>query len=427
MANISSINFAPPGRDAVTAPPRLAMTPALARVARGQLCTGCGLCAAITPAITMAMQPPGYARPVQSGPVSAAEDAAIAAACPGLVIDETDLAPAPVVDPLWGRSHFTGTGHALDPALRHQASSGGVLSALLTHMLETGMVDFVVQTGADPARPTANITTASTSSAQIFAAAGSRYTASSPLADLETWLAHGGRFAFVGKPCDVSALRARARHDPRIDARVPVMLAFFCAAIPSAAGTDRILEQLGVAPDDVAAFRYRGDGWPGYATATRHDGTTARMTYAASWGDILSKEIQFRCKICPDAVGNAADIACADAWDADEKGYPSFVEQDGRSLVIARSETGLALLDAARRAGAIATQPLEIAAIAAMQPSQARRKREIRARLAAMAVVGRPRPRYAGVNIAAAAAQAGLGQQLRSFAGLVRRLLQGRT
>lgn len=403
------------------------MTPALARVARGQLCTGCGLCAAITPAITMAMQPPGYARPVQNGPISPAEDAAIAAVCPGLVIDETGLPAAPVVDPLWGRSHFTGTGHALDPKLRHQASSGGVLSALLVHMLESGMIDFIVQTSADPARPTANRTTASTSAADVFAAAGSRYTASSPLADLETWLARDGRFAFVGKPCDVTALRARARHDPRIDAKVPIMLAFFCAAIPSAAGTGRILDKLGVAPTDVASFRYRGDGWPGYATATRHDGTTARMTYASSWGDILSKEIQFRCKICPDAVGNSADIACADAWDADEKGYPSFAEQDGRSLVIARSPAGLALLDAARNSGAIATEPLEMAAIAAMQPSQARRKREIRARLAAMAVTGRPRPDYRGVNLAAAAAQASLGQQLRSFAGLVRRFIQGRT
>jgi coenzyme F420 hydrogenase subunit beta len=168
------------------------------------------------------------------------------------------------------------------------------------------------------------------------------------------------------------------------------MLAFFCAGIPSAAGTGRILDRLGVKPDDVATFRYRGDGWPGFATATLKDGSQKRMSYADSWGDILSKEVQFRCKICADAIGNSADVACADAWIGDEKGYPSFEEQDGRSLIIARSANGKAVLDAARAAGRIETQPLDMAQIALMQPAQARRKKEIVSRLAAVAMTGRP-------------------------------------
>ena len=405
------------------APP---VSKALARVARGQTCTGCGLCAAIAPgAITMAMEAPGYLRPQQSAPISDVQEAAIAAACPGIIVDERPEAGAPVDDPLWGRSYFTGTGHSTDAALRHQASSGGGISALLVHALETGMVDFVVQTGADPLLPTANVTVASTNRDEVFAAAGSRYTASAPLADLETWLARG-RFAFVGKPCDVSALRARARQDARIDRQVPLMLAFFCAGIPSAAGTGRILDRLGVKPEDVTAFRYRGDGWPGFATATLKDGSQKRMSYADSWGEILSKQVQFRCKICADAIGNSADVACADAWIGDEKGYPSFEEQDGRSLIIARSANGKAVLDAARAAGRIETEPLEMAQIALMQPAQARRKKEIVSRLAAVAVTGRPYPRYLGLQIDAAARLAPAKQHLRSFAGLVRRLVQGR-
>ena len=403
-------------------------SPALDRVARGQLCTGCGLCAAIAPAaVAMQMVDPGYLRPVQSASLDTAQEAGIAAACPGLIIDETEHAPAPVDDTLWGPAHFVGTGHATDAALRHQASSGGVISALLVHALATGLVDFVVQTGADPDRPTGNRTDASTGPDDVFAAAGSRYTASAPLERLEEWLARPGRFAFVGKPCDVSALRARARKDPRIAARVPIMLAFFCAGIPSAAGTGRILDRLGVAPDDVTAFRYRGDGWPGFAKATLKDGSTRQMSYADSWGDILSKEVQFRCKICPDATGNVADVACADAWEGDERGYPSFAEQDGRSLVIARTAAGAALLAEARVAGRLETQPLDMAAINGMQPHQARRKKQILSRLAAMIAVGRPVPRYRGLHLLAAAAQDNPVEQARSFAGLVRRLLQGRT
>jgi coenzyme F420 hydrogenase subunit beta len=403
-------------------------SPALARVERGQLCSGCGLCAAISPdAVTMTMVAPGYLRPRQTAALTAAQEADIAGACPGLVIDESTAAAAPVNNPLWGPAHFVGTGHASDAALRHQASSGGVLSALLLHALATGLVDFVVQTGADPDVPTGNRTSASETADDVFAAAGSRYTASAPLAGLEGWLARPGRFAFVGKPCDVSALRARARQDSRINARVPIMLAFFCAGIPSAAGTRRMLDRLGVAPDDVTAFRYRGDGWPGFAKATLKDGSTRQMSYADSWGDILSKEVQFRCKICPDATGNVADVACADAWEGDERGYPSFEEQEGRSLVIARTAAGAALLAESRVAGRLVTQPLAMSAIAAMQPAQARRKKQILSRLAALIVTGRPWPRYRGLQLAAAAAQDKPVEQARSFAGLVRRLMQGRT
>lgn len=400
-------------------------TPFLRRVEKADTCSGCGLCAAISPAIRMTDRPPGYARPQQTGPVAAADDAAIAAACPAIVVDERDR-PHDADEPLWGPARFIGTGHATDPALRRQASSGGVISVLLAHALESGLVDFVVQTGADPDRPLGNRTGISHSRDDIMASAGSRYTASSPLERLEEWLALPGRVAFVGKPCDVTALRARARTDPRIDDRIPLMLAFFCAGIPSAAGTRRIIERLGAKPDDVASFRYRGDGWPGFATARLKDGSTRTMSYADSWGSILSKEVQFRCKICPDAVGAAADVACADAWYGDDRGYPSFEEAEGRSLVMARTPAGLTLVDSARAAGQLATEPLAVGEIIKMQPHQARRKRQVLSRLLAMRVVGRPVPAYRGVALREAAAREPLLAQAKSFAGLVRRFVQGR-
>lgn len=401
-------------------------SPTLARVARGQLCSGCGLCASITAGrVTMRMEAPGFARPQQVGALDAKQEAAIAAACPAVVIDERWSAPNR--DPLWGPWFFTGTGFTTDAALRHQASSGGVISGLLVHALATGLVDRVVQTGMDPAFPLGNRTIVSRDRDAVFDAAGSRYAASSPLADLDAMLELPGTFAFVGKPCDVSALRAYARIDPRVDAKVPLMLAFFCAGVPSGDGAKRILQAIDAPEDQVTAFRYRGDGWPGTAKATLADGTTRGMSYHESWGKILSKEIQFRCKICPDAVGADADIACADAWYGDEKGYPSFEEQDGRSLVMSRTARGDAFLRAAVAAGAIATQPLDPGEIARMQPSQARRKREILARLSAVAVASRPVPRYRGVRLFAAARQGSLIGHARSFAGLVRRFMQGRT
>jgi coenzyme F420 hydrogenase subunit beta len=52
-------------------------SPTVARVLRGQLCTGCGLCASLSGGeIEMTTVAPGYARPSRPGPLSPPESEA---------------------------------------------------------------------------------------------------------------------------------------------------------------------------------------------------------------------------------------------------------------------------------------------------------------------------------------------------------------
>ena len=230
--------------------------------------------------------------------------------------------------------------------------------------------------------------------------------------------------AFVGKPCDASALRRLARIDPRVAQHVPFVLSFFCGGIPSHGGVDRILETMGVASDEVLEFRYRGRGWPG-TCAARTKERSVEMTYAESWGGHLSKEVQFRCKICPDAVGGVADIACADAWYGGESGYPTFDEQEGRSLIVARSAAGERLVAAAIAAGRLDAEPLGIGEIDKMQPSQSRRKRVVLARVAALVLALQPRPRMSGLKVVAAFRRASVREAAQNLLGTLRRTLTG--
>ncbi|KQW70345.1 hypothetical protein ASE17_15690 [Phenylobacterium sp. Root77] len=403
----------------------LPASPTVERVLRGQLCTGCGLCAAVSDgAIGMSMTPPGYSRPVQTAPITEAAEAAIAQSCPGAVAAAWDRTAQ--LHPYWGPWRSIWTGFATDEEVRFEGSSGGALSAILIHALSTGFIDRVFHIKADPDNPTANITVCSRTPAEILAGAGSRYTASSPLSQIDEALALGGRMAFVGKPCDVSALRRLALRDERVDRHVPLMLSFFCGGMPSHDGVRRILKAMDVPFEDVAAFRFRGQGWPGTAAATTRDGAVAKMSYAESWGGHLSKEVQFRCKICSDAVGGAADIACADAWYGGESGYPSFDEQDGRSLIVARSEAGVQILEAAAAAGALSIEPLDVGEIDLMQPSQARRKRLVKARLGALTATLQPKPDLRGTEVASAARRAASAEAARNLIGTIRRVLLGK-
>jgi coenzyme F420 hydrogenase subunit beta len=396
-------------------------------VANG-LCAGCGLCAGIgdaaNPALEMRDTQQGYRRPVRLRRDTPDEARLIDAACPGANIRHDPAAFEAEYHPVWGPLIAARLGWSSDPALRRNASSGGGLSAILTHLLASGAIDYVVQTAVSEASPLRNALKISTGRDDVFHAAGSRYAPSSPLEDIAARLDAPGRFAFVGKPCDVAGLRQLARHDPRVDAKVPYMLAFMCAGVPSYRGTSVLLKAMGVEDESaVAAFRFRGDGWPGYATAQLADGRKFTMDYDTSWGKILNRHLQFRCKICPDGIGEFADIVCADGWHVDASGQPLFDEQDGRSLILSRTAKGEKLIGETAASGALVTEPVDVASIRHMQPFQARRKGLVFSRLAAMALTGKRRPRFAGLSLAQNTRQLGLGRNLRSFAGTLRRLI----
>lgn len=399
-------------------------------ITKNGLCSGCGLCAGIssadTPAIVMRDSPVGYRRPQVIAPVPADQGQMIDAVCPGANIKHSAGDLEAEYHPVWGPLVGVRLGWSKDDELRRNASSGGGLSAILAQLLTTGAVDYVVQTSVSPESPVRNALKISTGRDDVFHSAGSRYAPSSPLEDIGKRLDANGRFAFVGKPCDVAGLRQLARHDPRVNEKVPYMLAFMCAGVPSYRGTTALLKEMGVTDEaDIATFRYRGDGWPGFATAELSDGRRFQMDYDTSWGSILNRHLQFRCKICPDGIGEFADIVCADGWHCDDNGNPLFDEQDGRSIVLTRTRKGEELVMEAIDAGMLVTQPLSIDAIAQMQPFQARRKGMVLPRLAAMAAVRRKRPRFADLALAENTRRLGLKESLRSLLGTLRRLLAG--
>lgn len=389
----------------------------ISSVLKSNMCSGCGLCSA-SPEL-MRINESGFARPVL--PI---EDSISHSACPGMKLVQTNNYE---YHELWGPVRSIETGYARDEEIRKLGSSGGVITALLQHCLESNIVDAVIQCGSATQNPIRNEIFEVFDSNELKTNAGSRYAPSSPLALIRSLLGNGKRYAFVGKPCDVAALRTLTNQHAEIQKQFPILLSFMCAGVPSEAATLDILKRLGTTLDKIKSFRYRGNGWPGLTTAVEKSGKTMTMTYNESWGEILNKKLQARCKVCADGTGESADIVCADAWKQSIDGYPSFEEVDGESLIICRTELGRKLLSEATKSKSVTiSTDYEIENLKSIQPYQGYRKTTVLARYLALRVMGKGSVKFKGYSILMLALKDSPVSQLKAFLGALLRIIRNK-
>ena len=368
----------------------------VAEVVARDLCVGCGLCEAVTGGrVSMASTPTGSLRPAPVDGFTAEEERAILDACPGVTAEPRVDMSLPL-DPIWGRCGTMRYAWASDPGVRFTAATAGVLTALGQHLLASGEASSVLHVGPDPSRPLRSRWVISTTPTEVLANAGSRYGPTAPLAGLGVALDRGEPFAVIAKPCDLGALQRRAAADPRIDKLVVARLAMVCGGQSRLSKTQRLLDQLGVAESAVTLIRYRGHGNPGPTRVETRDGQTFEVGYLELWEDEGTWDLETRCKLCPDALGEAADVAVADVWPG---GAPTG-EDEGFSGVIARSAVGESLLSRAAAEGRIvlgdAIGPRELDD---MQPHQVRKKEALAARYQGMADAGVPPISTRGLRI----------------------------
>ncbi len=404
-------------------------------------CIGCGLCRALAPsaAIEMREAPNGHLRPEPRRPIPAAEEAAILALCPGINVTGP-FGGGGDLDPVWGKVRRVVRGHAADPDIRFRAASGGLMTAVSQFLLGSGRVAGVLQVAADLDDALASRPVLSRTPQQVLAAAGSRYGTSASLATLLEVIALGEPIAVALKPCDVAAVRNLQRQDARARGLVVFTMAMFCGTVPGLAASDEFLARRGLSRDEVAEFRWRGHGCPGPTYARTRDGREFTGAYEEFWVD-HPWTTQFRCKICPDAIGLQADLAVGDAWPGGwpaafpgevDPGSPSgtaagqeFGEDKGFNLAVAHTEIGAAVLAAAEAAGDVVLEESDIAALRDCQPHHVDLRRLLAARLAAARLAGLPAPNFSNLGLEAAAAGVDPDLLGANFAGTLKRLRAG--
>jgi coenzyme F420 hydrogenase subunit beta len=201
-------------------------------------------------------------------------------------------------------------------------------------------------------------------------------------------------------------------------------MAMVCGGASELLKSQEVLAGFGVAERDVAVFRYRGHGNPGLTHVETTTGDVYELTYGEMWADDEATwRIQSRCKICPDPLGDGADIVAADCWDHGEP----VGEDAGFNAILARTEQGVRLFDAAVADGTLTiAEQIGFADMDRFQPHQLAKKYAVWPRLLGMRAAGSPALRAPGLRLRSLALTRGRRGLLREARGAFRRAKIGR-
>ncbi|WP_299651613.1 Coenzyme F420 hydrogenase/dehydrogenase, beta subunit C-terminal domain [uncultured Tateyamaria sp.] len=387
--------------------PPVTPTERLYKIVQDGMCVGCGLCQSIAgpDTIRVARVENGYERPVVTGTLDHETMDRIEDVCPGKRLEglPPELQNANTqMDMVWGPYQSMALAYATDPEVRFKGSKGGVLTALGQYLIDTKKVVFILHVKQSGTYATFGERHESHSAADVLDGAGSRYGPAAPLVDVLEVLDRGQPFAFVGKPCDISALRNLARHDPRVNELVKYWLTPVCGGFMPPQDMTRFLRQkYDVENEALTEYRFRGHGCPGKMRFATKDGEAQEFRYTDFWGTDQSMwTLPFRCKVCPDGIGEAADIAASDTWPGGSPD-PSTEDDDlGTNAVIARTKAGLDLLNAAQEAGYVTVEnECNPRYLDEVQPHQTKKKLAVLARFEGLRAEGHTVPRAVGLRL----------------------------
>jgi len=332
---------------------------------------GCGTCQVICPVGAILMrETPGGLLVAQVDLEKCTSCARCRSVCPGTLL-EPGLMPDGT-DPFTGSVLRAYVAQARDTDVLHGAQSGGAVSGLLCHLLQSGMIDGALVTAMPrdgSLRPRACV---ATTRDELLQARGSKYCpVAVNLALDKDGCANGRQIAFVGLPCHVHGLRNLQIHSPEKTRGVRIVIGLVCAGVLSYHAIDHLIHQSGLDTDHALDIQYRSkgrNGWPGDVRVRSEDGTEYWVP-AEKRHRCKPVFEAFPCRLCFDQMNVLSDVVVGDPWGVRET-------KEGHSVVIARTEAGLNAVLSAERAGALTLEPVAPEDVFAGQTVDTRHRRD---------------------------------------------------
>ena len=323
----------------------------LARIVSNGLCHRCGSCVGVCPTGTLSVDAEGY--PCIKSLSSCSDCSRCEKVCPGAEFNfaeqhrkrygsDGDLADT--------QGFFTESfiGYSTVSGLREKSTSGGLVTGILLHLLETSRIDGAVVVSSDKDVLWKGKPIVARSAEEILASAKSKYAIAPTNSVFSEILKSPGKYALVGLPCQIHGFIKAAELDPRLRDRVVLTIGLYCHAAVEHEGYRIIWKSLGEKARSARRFIYRIGKHPGTPHIELADGSLYPVYFGSKTGyrpssmEIINILYRLyspaRCLGCFDASSQFADISVGDPWMAPPDDYVDF--RDGWSFALVRSERG---------------------------------------------------------------------------------------
>jgi coenzyme F420-reducing hydrogenase beta subunit len=322
-------------------------------VVQGGYCVGCGACAAVSDSpIQMKLNEYGQlCATVDTSTDLTSIDASVQSVCP---FSDQEMNEDRLGQELFGKDckHHNQIGYYLstyagfvsEGDYRDRGSSGGMGTWIVSNLLSQGLVDGVVhvhQRQPDEHDPRLFHYELSTTVEQVRASAKSRYYPIELSEVMQLVRDRPGRYAIVGIPCFIKAVRLLMREDQILSERIRFCVGLVCGHLKSMKFAEMFAWECGIEPGNLLSFDFRKKSSDadanqyGIEAVGLKDGQVVTYTspvrelYGHDWGLGFFK--YKACDYCDDVMAETADVVVGDAW------LPQYVkDSQGTNVIVVR-------------------------------------------------------------------------------------------
>lgn len=324
------------------------------------LCLGCGTCVAACPSILkMKINERGeYAPEIEKK--SCISCGLCYEVCPGHFIplnrfngnfiDNDETANSRSL----GNLNKTYVAYSTNLELRESATSGGIVSSILSFMLEEKLIDGAIIAHMDKKTWIAKTKIVTTLN-EIHAAKQSKYVSIPTNSILKKVRTLDGKFALVGLPCQIHGFTNLSNRIKGIDDKIAIKIGLFCGSNLKTTALKFLLKRLGITNySSIRELEYRGGKYPGGFLVKLWNGK--EIFIKRYYFNLLSLLYGMpRCLLCPDLTNELADISIGDASIGDQK--------KPLGILITRSMRGESVVNKAKSDGYLQIRYLDPDAI----------------------------------------------------------------
>ncbi|EDY81710.1 Coenzyme F420 hydrogenase/dehydrogenase, beta subunit C terminal domain family protein [Verrucomicrobiia bacterium DG1235] len=247
-------------------------------------------------------------------------------------------------------------GYSLDEEIRKRAASGGVVTATLCYLIETGRVQgaLVCSSQFEDGVFDFKLSIAQ-SRKELFEAQSSKYFDIPVLKGLDLVKSFDGKVAVVGLPSQINSLTRRMAKNEELRKKVGFRIALFCGHNSKKELIEHIWKKKGIDGRDIEQFRYRQGHWRGQMELTMKDGTLSRFPFQdfSHYQNLHILSLD-RCLNCHDHMGYYSDLSTGDVWLHKMK-----VDPVKHSIFLARTSLAEEIIQKMKSSGLLEAKPVD--------------------------------------------------------------------